>query len=73
MFKKIRRLEKRIEDLEKVIPKLQSLMAKSIPNLPCGHFKECICNKCNKVECAYNPNTTVITTAETIINDVLQI
>lgn len=73
MFKKIRRLEKRIEDLEKVIPKLHSLMIKSVPNLPCEYYKECLCGKCNKNECAYNPNTTIVTTSETIINDVLHI
>lgn len=73
MFKKTRKLEKRIEDLEKVIPRLYSLMVKSTPSLPCEYFKECICRKCNKIECAYNPSTTVTATTETIINDILQI
>lgn len=72
MFKKTRKFEKRIEDLEKVIPKLYNLMVKSILSLPCEYFKERICSKCNKIECAYNPKTTVMATAETIINDILQ-
>jgi hypothetical protein len=71
MFKKIRDLEKRVEDLEKVIPKLYRIMVKSLPNLPCGHFKECMCNKCDYVACIYNPNTTVTKTFENIISDIL--
>lgn len=73
LFKRRKNLEKRVENLERVIPKLHKLMVKSVPDLPCKQFRECICSKCEHFDCVYNPNTTVKATSDTIINDVLHI
>ena len=70
---KRKKLEKRVANLESILPKLYTLIRKSHPSFPCEQFKQCVCKNCLNLSCIYHPNTTVESSAKQMIDEVLHI
>lgn len=69
--KRWEQLNKKVKDLEMIIPKIHHILVKSLPSLPCGHFKDCVCGKCDNKECVYHPSTMIIKNIEECIESFL--
>lgn len=70
---KIKRLEKRVADLENIVPKLYTFIRKSHPVCPCEEFKKCTCRRCKSLECVHHPNTVTESNVQKMVDEVLHI
>lgn len=70
--KRITELERKMDKLLMYVPRLYSLLVKARPAYPCKEFKQAVCTKCNNTQCANNPNTSVLVTAESIMEDFIR-
>lgn len=75
MFKiqnRLKAMEERLDKLMIYVPKLYQLLVNAQPAYPCEQYQKDVCAKCSYISCIHHLETTVMLTAEDIINDFLR-
>lgn len=70
--KRMKAMEERLDKLMVYVPKLYQLLVNAKAVYPCEQYQKDVCAKCSNTSCMYHPETTVMMTAEDIINDFLR-